>query len=507
MAVTAAQFQAWLEQDTNIKCTLVEVEVNIAGVSTMLYISNRTFNTTALDTPSNLPYLPILKNSLAYTEKLPIDGTANLSYGDISIDNTDGTYDAWMNYVWANMPISIYMGDPGWPRNDFVQIYTGLVADISFSDRTTINLSIRSVVQKLNATLNQSKVGGTSEAKDLLRPLLFGEVHNITPLQTNPANLEYMVHNGPIERIIEVRDNGVPLAAGTGYTADLTSGTFRLLNAPVGTITCSVQGEQATVNLATGNIVSGTWSFTTARIIALIIKKYSNNVVNNSEIDLQAFSDFDLQHRQAVGVYITQETNIISLCQELASSVGAQFTSTRAGKITLLKIDVPVSDFGSPDINDSFIVRNTLTVLEKVPVKATIKLGYVKNWTVQTQLLTGIPEEHKVMYAKDYYYATADDASVRVLYKLPAEPAPVNTLLVRNSNSEVTLEATRRLNLWKTPRYVFRLDCIPRYLTVKLGDMVNLTHYRYGLANTKAGQVVGTQIDWFTGKVSLEVMV
>lgn len=507
MALTTAQFQAWLENNISIKCTLIEVTATIAGVDTVLYISNRTYNTKSTDTPANKTYLPILKNSLSYTEKLPIDGQANVSYGDISIDNSNGAYDAWMDYVWSNRSINIYIGDPGWPRADFTQIYSGVVSDISFSDRNTINISIRSIIQKLNTTLNSTKVGGTGPAKELIRPMIFGEVHNITPLQTDPSTLTYMVHNGPIERLIEVRDNGVPLSSTSGYIADLTTGTFRLLAAPAGVITCSVQGEQSTVNLSTGAIVSGTWSYSVATIIALIIRKYGNTTINPSDIDLQAFSDFDTLNQHPVGIYISQESNVVSVCQEIAASVGAQFTCTRTGKLTLLKIDVPTTDAASTEINDNYIVRNSLSIVEKIPVQATIKLGYVKNWTVQTQLLTGIPEDHKVMYAKEYYYSYADDSTVRATYMLPAEPEPINTLLISNQFNHVTTESNRRLTLWKQPRYIFKMDCIPKYLTVKLGDMIKLTHYRFGLSSTKSGQVIGTQIDWFTGKVSLEVMV
>lgn len=507
MALTTTDFQAWLESDSAVRCTLVEVTATINGVDTVLYISNKTYNTTSTDTPANTSYLPILKNSLNYSESLPVSGQANLSYGDISIDNTNGEYDSWMDYVWASRPINIYIGDPSMVRDDFTKIYSGIVSDISFSDRNTINISIRSLTQKLNTTLNMVKVGGTGPSKDLLRPLLFGEVHNITPLQINPATLTYMVHNGPIESIIEVRDNGVPLAAGTGYTADLTTGTFSLLRTPIGVITCSVQGEQSTVDSGAGNIIAGTWACTVAKIIHLIISKYGNTTVSPSEVDLQAFSDFDLLHQQPVGIYLTQESNVISVCQELAASVGAQFTSTRSGLITLLKLTVPVTDAGSRSITDDDIVRNSFSISQKVPVQATIKLGYCKNWTVQTQLLTGIPEDHKVMLSKEYYFISADDSIIRATYKLPAEPDPVNTLLITDSIGGVTSEATRRLTLWKTPRYVFKMECIPKFLNIRLGEMIKLTHYRFGLAGTKSGQVVSLQTDWYTGKVSLEVLV
>lgn len=507
MAITAAQFQAWLETDTNVKCTLVEVTANIAGVETVLYISNKTYNTGATDTPANTSYLPILKDSLSYTESIPIDGQANMSYGDLSIDNANGQYDDWMNYVWTSRSINIYMGSPHWNRTDFYQIYSGVVSDISFSDRNTINISIRSLIQKLNTTLAMTKVGGTGQSKDLLKPLLFGEVHNITPLQIDATTLTYMVHNGPIERIIEVRDNGVPLLPGTGYVADLTSGTFYLLNAPAGVITCSVQGEQTGINFGTGVVVPGGWSKTVTQIITLILLKYGNTSIQPSDLDLSSLSDFDLNNQQPVGIYITQESNVVSTCQELAASIGAQFTSNRFGKLTLLRLTVPATTAGSVSIDDSYIVNGSLSISQKVPVQGTIKLGYAKNWTVQTQILTGIPEEHKIMYGKEYYYISADDSTVRNTYRLPAEPTPIDTLLITDSSSYVTNEANRRLTLWKTPRYIFKFSCVPKYLTVYLGDMVNLKHYRFGLASGKPGQVVSTQIDWYTGRISMEVLV
>ena len=507
MALTTTAFQSWLESDTAVRCTLVELTATINNVNTVLYISNKTYNTSSTDTPANTSYLPILKNSLSYSESIPISGQANLSYGDISIDNTNGEYDSWMDYVWTNRPISIYIGDPSFVRDDFTKIYSGIISDISFSDRNTINISIRSLTQKLNTTLNMTKVGGTGPSKDLLKPLLFGEVHNITPVQVDATTLQYMVHNGAIERIIEVRDNGVPLSPTTGYTADLTTGTFKLLRTPVGVITCSVQGEQTTTNPTTGALVSGTWAYTVAKIIHLIIVKYGNANIIPSEINLQAFSDFNTVNQQPVGIYITQEVNVINICQELAASVGAQFTSTREGLITLLRLTIPVTDAGSKSISDDDIIRGSLSISQKIPVQATIKLGYVKNWTIQTQLLTGIPEDHKIMYSKEYNYVSADDPTVRVTYQLPAEPDPVNTYLITDSTGLVTAEATRRLNLWKTPRYVFKLDCVPKFLNVKLGDMVKLTHYRFGLSVTKSAQIISLQTDWYTGKVSMEVLV
>jgi hypothetical protein len=452
-------------------------------------------------------YLPILKSSLDYTESLPFSGTASLSYGDIGVHNTDGAYDHWMDYVWVNRSINIYVGDVRFTREDFTKIYSGVVSDIAFSDKQTINISIRSILEKLNTPITDTKINGAGTNAETLRPLVFGEVHNITPIQFNPQNLVYMVHNGPIERIIEVRDNGVPLILGTSYTVDLTQGTFTLLKPPAGTITCSVQGEQNSVNPATGNIVSGSWASTLSQIILLIIRKYGTTQILPSEIDLTTFIDYANLSTEKLGIYLTDSTNVILACQELADSVGVQFTATKNGLITLVKLDVPSTNPADRQIGPESMLKDSFTIVNKTEVVSAKKLAYCKNWTVQTQLLTGLPEAHKLLFSQEYLYETAISIDVQNLYRLTAEPEIKNTLLISNSTGDVTSEAERLLAIWSVPRSVYKMELIAPHIKIKLGEMVLLKHPRFGLSQGKPGHVTSVNTNWQTGRVNVEVLV
>jgi len=507
MALTEQAFQAWLESDSAVRCTLVEVTVNILGVETILYLSNKNYNTTPTDTPANIAYLPIINTSLTYSESISLDGSPSMSYGDLELNNTNGEYDHWADYVWAGRSINIFIGDHRDIRDNFTKIYTGIVSDIDFKDRNTINISIRDILEKLNTPITATLIGGTGANASVLRPLIFGEVFNITPVLLDAATLTYMVHNGIIERIIEVRDNGVPLILNVGYTEDNTTGTFQLLRAAAGTITCSVQGEQNTVNPFTGALILGNWASTVARIIQLIITKYGDSQIVASEMDLTALEDFNAAHTTPVGIYINSNMNVISACQELAASVGAQFTSTRKGLITLLKITTPVTDAGSKSIDDNSIIQGSVSISNKVPVQAAVKLGYCRNWTTQTSLLTGIPEDNKLLFTEEYLLVGVVDNTVKTLYKLSAEPVIKNTLLLTDAEGAVTNEANRLLNLWKVPRFVYTMECTVNFLVVKLGEMVKLTHYRFGLSSAKSGQVISVSTNWDTGRVSIEVLV
>ena len=507
MALTAPQFQAWLESSNSKRCILVEVIANIAGVETVLYLSNRNYATGSSDTPANTTYLPYIQTSLAFNQAITLDGSPSLSYGDIAIDNTNGVRDSWLNYIWANRKISIYIGDVSFNRSNFTNIYSGYVSDIASSDRNTLNISIRDLLQRLNTPMTSTLIGGTGPNKEILRPLCFGEVHNITPVLYDAPNLIYMVHNGPIESIIEVRDNGVPLPAGVSYTVDLNAGTFTLLRAAVGAITCSVQGEKNTVN-SSGALVTGTYTNTVTRLIQLIVIKYGNLTLSATEMDITTMNTFEVNNPAPVGLYLNNNTNVITACQQLASAVGAQFTSNRLGLITLLKIDTPSSVGQTRFITDTDIILGSVSIEQKVAVQGAIKLGYCQNYTVQGDLLTGIPDVHKNMFSLAYLTATAKDTTVLTNYNLSSEPDIKYTNMVSNSpTTYITNEANRLLGLWKIPRFVYKLECTAKHLTVSLGEMVSLTHYRFGLSGSKYGQVISVSTNWDTGRVTLGILV
>jgi len=223
-----------------IPCILVEVIASIAGVETTLYLSTKGYVSGAADTPANTVYMPAISGGVQVTEEISLDGSAAMSYGDIELYNVSGERDDWLDYVWSNRTVKVFKGNLEDARSMFTLLFDGVVDDIGSSSRDRINLKIRDKLQRLNCPVSDVKLGGTTSNADTVLPVVFGEVCNITPLLTNPGTLEYQVHNGAIESIIEVRDNGVPLTPVTGFTANLSEGKITLLAAPAGVITCSV---------------------------------------------------------------------------------------------------------------------------------------------------------------------------------------------------------------------------------------------------------------------------
>ncbi len=493
--MTDAQFAAWLASSTAIRLVLVEAVASIAGVDTTLYLSTRHYVTGAADTPANTAYSAVVSGSPKITERLQLNGGGGLSGGDVEIHNLAGERDAWLGYVWANRPIKAFVGDPRWPRSDFRLIFNGIVADIDSKSNDKLNLLVRDKMQRLNTPVSEVKLGGSTPNKDSVLPLLFGECSNITPLLTNPTTLEYQIHNGPVENIFEVRDNGQPITV----TASNSTGKFTLASSPAGAITVSAQGDKP----------AGAYYNSIAQLIQRLVTGYgkAGDAFVTADLDTSNLSAFDSAHPQPVGAYLQNRENLLTTINSLAASVGAQAVMSRAGQLRLFQIALPAT--GTPTlINESKIInsggKSTLQISSRPPVVAAVKLGYCQNWTVQSSLLTGIPAQHKDLFAIDWLTATASDSTVKENYRLNADPVQVNTCLLVNSDAQA--EATRQLNLWKVPRTVYKFTGTAPLMMLELGGAVTLQHRRFNLSAGVSGMVIGLTLDWISAQVEMEVL-
>jgi len=243
--MTDEEFAEWLKDQTAIRCILVEVNVKTGGSETTRYLSTRGYVTKSTETPASTIYSPVIAGGVKFSQSMSLDGSVTISFGDIELNNTDGSLDSWLEDYWNIRSIRVFIGDVTWVRSDFRQIFNGVVVGIDTRKRDRINIKLSDKLQRLNNPATETKLGGTTTNSDRLLPLCFGECHNVEPLLVDPTTHEYQVHQGLIEGIIEVRDNGVPVS----FTPYLSTGKFRLTNNPVGQITASVQGAVPATNL------------------------------------------------------------------------------------------------------------------------------------------------------------------------------------------------------------------------------------------------------------------
>jgi hypothetical protein len=532
--MTDADFIAWLKTDSRVPCILVETVANVGGVETTRYLSNTGYTTGAGDVPANTHYIGIINDGGKTSEQLSLAGGTGMAFGDLELDNANGEFDAWLNDIWVNRVTRMYFGDQRWARSDFRLVFDGITADLGSRRREVLNLQMRDKLQRLNTTVTETKLGGTTSNADRLQPLTFGEVSNVEPLLVDYALLKYQVHQGAMESIIEVRDNGVPVSS----TNSLGAGTFVLTATPAGVVTVSVQGDKP----------GGVYSNTVSKLVQRLATGYGTDPFAGGDLDAANLAAFDAANPQPVGVYLADRDNVLSVCQQLADSVGAQVVTSAAGLLQLIKIALPVPGGVTPTpVVAQNMADRSLEISERETVRAAVKIGYCRNYTVQTNLQTGIPPAHKDLFAQEWMTSTKYDAGVAATYKLSKEP-PVpkheraphrkpgkpghngggprtrgagrqddtipglrdqpnqeDTLLLVTADADA--EATRRLTLWKTQRTVYRYTGMPELLLEQLGGYQTITHSRFGLAGGVTGQIISIERDWIRARVTFEVLI
>lgn len=252
--------QAWLENQTSIRCLLVEITARniLTSTETTFYLSNMGYTTSTAD----VSYLPYLTGSLQTTESLSIDGALSMSFGDIQVANLNGDLDIWLDsskYIWVNRAVKVYLGDPRWEctnlasvRTTFEKVFDGIVADVDSSARDSINIKVCDKLQRLNYPLTDNTLGiygtwaGGQSNQDTIRPLIFGEVNNISPVLVDPSKLEYMFNDTSVGTLVLGTSNTT-----NAITCNSTAGF--VVNKPI-VFTFSTTAYPSTF----GNLVSGT---------------------------------------------------------------------------------------------------------------------------------------------------------------------------------------------------------------------------------------------------------
>lgn len=511
--------QSWLEANSSVRLVLVEVLVNLtSGGTQAMYFSNRDYATTLGDIIINSN----ISGGLSFSENIDLEGKISVTYGSVDLTN-NGDYEYLITnstYIWPNSVVNIYYGDTAFVcsnlaqiKTDFKLIFSSVVDDISVK-RNKISIRLVDKLQRLNQPISETKLGvygtwgtGAQTNADTLLPIVFGEVFNVSPMLINPATLEYVVGSGINERLIEVRDNGVPVSLAADTTA--TDGRFKLASPAVGTITASVQGTRQSVVFTSTTVSSAstTYSNNIASIIATIVTQYgavASQRFTLAEIDTANFYGYYIGSTQPIGIYITDRANTLQVCNDIVASIGGQIFCTREGLLQILILGVPTSD-AVVAITTSDMLSGTFDIVDIIKPVAANKLGYAKNWTVQEGLVTAIPTEHKTSYATEWLTVTNKNTTVATNYKQSSDTVQEDTYLL--VAADASTESVRRNNYFSAKHTVYSFTGTAKLLSLKLGQSVTITYPRYGLTSPTTGQVIGLSPNWLKGTIDVEVII
>lgn len=531
MSKTVSQIKSWLLSASASKVLLVEVaEVNITSATTStLYFSSKPY----VPTDTNIVYNPCIVGGISYTESLSYDGQASLNFGDIELDNTDGSNDVLFSYIWNNRPINIYIGDASWPRDDFSLIFSGIVSRLETSSRNSINLVILDRMTTLNTSVSDKLVGTgfigsigyvaslgfiagytgsqivSVSSNTILRPICLGECFNVSPALVSPSyytgtnvigNL-YQVHDGAVEDIIEVRDNGAPI----NFLKLNSYGMFALTSgvSANGTVTASVQGDK----------VTGYYGSNINDLVKRLLTGYGS-----SSYRLSAAEYADTSNTPNIGYYINNRENVLDVCNQLAASGGYQIVNTSitadnesnptsAGKVKLVKLTLEgLTAKYTVDDNDMFY--NSMYISEVLPVRSSIKLSYCKNWTTTETVAEGLNINTSDYFKNEWLYNRYIGSQERYLYRDSSEALEETSYLL--SGTDANAEILRRFNLLKTQRYIVTATYLPHLMFAQLGEgiQISTTNQKFSsIVNGKTGLIYSIQRDWINSRIVIGVMV
>lgn len=463
---------------------LVEVAAYTGSAEeTFRFCTGIGFTSLPTDSPANTFYEPRVEHPGLFRQDMfspgATSGGSSGGYGEITLINTDGGLDAFIDYGFDGRRCVVKQGYQSQSLAEFATVITGTVEQCETSwNRVTLRLKDRSV--ELDVTLQDAfyagdnalpaGIEGTSELKDKPKPMLYGKCNNVTPVMVNTSKLIYQISGNALSAVSAVYDNGVVLTAGsTAYTdqADmeanapaageyrvwLAGGCFRLGSSPAGTITAdAVQGATAADRTA-GQIIK---QIVTAKL-------GSNQIVEQSIITL------DTQAPYVVGYYtghdsVTAKTALDAIC----ASVGAWWGFDNSGLFWSKQLTPPDASQSLMTLTEAEILSLDRTATadsdKGVPIYK-VNLDFSKNWTVQTSGLAGsvsddqllfedtdptqLTEDRRNLLGMEYIRTSATDATVQTKHLLAPEMTVQTTI---DSLTDANNEADRLLELRKVRR-------------------------------------------------------
>jgi hypothetical protein len=445
-----------------------------------------------IDPETLQPYADTLDEALDFTWSLPLTGGFITGRGSTVLGNLDGRYDTLtQRYTTDAQPIEIRLGAVGLPQSAWPVVLKGLSSG-EFIDDAKFEISVEDNAYKLDVPAQAavySGAGGLDGNADLAGkplPLCFGWVLNVAPPLVVPNELLYQVHDGAVQAITAVYDQGVLLTAGADYATAaalraatiaagsyatcLAQGYFRLNSVPNGAVTADLQGD----------VSDGDFAETTVDIIRALIGR-ATEVADPGDFYLPALDALDRIQPAPVGIYIGHDEtpSVADIVGRLITAIGAFAGFRHDGKFYVGRIDLPegppVKRFDKYNFDPNPQKQKLPDGVWPPPAKWLI--GYRKNYTVMTDPAGAVSDDRRSFLAAEYRYATAEAPSVRLDHPFGKDPDPVPGFF--RDKTDADAEATRRLALWRRSLGSYAFGVSDRDAVLfNAGDQVFVRHTR-----------------------------
>lgn len=289
-------------------------------------------------------------------------GQSRISFGDLVLVNNDGELDPLLNYGFAGRNITIKLGtitpaSKGIPT--WVNVIKGRVEQAQLSWQE-VTIRVRDAQLDLAQPIQQVRYAGSNSLPNGLegvpgdlngrcKPLVFGQVFNVSMPCVNTTRLIYQLHHGSaLQSVDGVYDRGAPLTAGSTYTSQSdmeanapSAGQYRVWNSAAGTY----------IRLGTNSSGAVTADATQgANAAARTVGQLFNSILTYAGIASGNISAADITALDAAASYATglatpwdRDMTTLEALDILCASVGAWYGADRDGVFRIGRIEIPQS--------------------------------------------------------------------------------------------------------------------------------------------------------------------
>jgi hypothetical protein len=355
-------------------------------------------------------YEACLKSAAEYElslDEATLRGEGVVNVGQTVINNASGEFDFLEPLAIDGSEHRCYIGDPSWPRADFLHLYTAFAVKMSMPPKRQIAIELRAPSLLLNKSIGgMVAVGGSGPNANKYRPVNVGYVHQLEPTPITTTQFTYN-DTGTNASVQEVRSNGVVLTGGgTDYT-DNADGTFTLTVPPTADekITCDVLVHAGSaldyrISDAFDELIGGRAGLTAAG-------KYLGA---GDLYELDGVNDYHC------GISIAEKRNCKDICDDLCNTSNGFWAFTRTGSFFyswmrpealafFLGGGSGVSVSVATDIEKDDILGDSLAVKHRTPTYAGYQGMGNLNWFAQSTFSSSLDALEREQFTRDGYIA------------------------------------------------------------------------------------------------------
>lgn len=489
-----------------------------SGAATSVYLAEDGYVSAPADTPANTEFRANLVAPFAYRltvfEGAEPAGETRPGLGAIRVANGDGSLDGWLDYGWDGRAVRIYRGDKGAAFSAHSLVFNGTCDGLDWDlGGFTIRLrDLQAVFARDVHTTFYSGSGGYDGGADLAglgRPLTWGSCLNVAGVLIDAANAIYQIHDGAVQAISAVRDNGVALSLDTTVGASGDVATYALLAAAsVGAAkyaTCEALGLVKLGTEAVGQVTmdvegetTGGYVATTGTIVRRIVttRLGAANLNDPTDLDTAAFAQMETDQSATVGYHVGADAKpAAQILDELMTAVAGYWFRERDGAFTLAVLKAP-SGTAASSVGVADLALDRPVARRGILPSYRRRVGYQRVWAVQPAdgLAGGVAADDRAFYSQDYRYAEALDSNVRARHRL-ARDVLVPAFFATQAAAET--EAARQQALFGTRRDVYDLPIAAGDLFGHdVGAVIEIAALgRFGFAAAEKALIVGVEVD------------